>query len=245
MSGNTLMAHPFDAGGLKFTGQAVPIAENVGVLTGPEYGYFSVSPAGLLCYQAAPSATDAQMVWFNREGQKVGTVGQPDIYSNPAISPEGTKLAVGVGDHGKRDIWAYDLKRGTASRLTFNPADDLDPVWSEDGSRIFFSSIRLGHYDIYQKAADGLGSTQLVVQSKQAKDLDDLPADGHYAVYDTAAGPGATQLFGLPLLGDRKPFAFVQGSFGAHSARFSPNGRYLAYDSNETGRNEVYVQTFR
>jgi Tol biopolymer transport system component len=244
---STLMARPFNARALRFTGPAVPAAQNVGFYIGSSYGYFSVSAAGVLAYQAVPSGATSQLAWYSRTGQKLGTVGQPNIYTNPALSPDGSRLAVGVGLHGARDIWIYDLKRGTASRLTFNPADDLGPAWSADGSQVFFTSDRAaGRVDIYQQAANGLGSTQTVFESKdQNKYVNDVSADGRYLIYDTGAGANGTELWALPLFGDRKPFAFVQSSsFGAHSARFSPNGRFLAYDSNETGKMETYVQTF-
>ena len=243
---STLMARPFNAKALRFTGPAVPAAQNVGSYTGSSYAYFSVSAAGVLAYQAIPAGADNLLAWYSRTGQKLGTVGQPNLYTNPALSPDGSRLAVGVGPHGQRDIWIYDLKRGTASRLTFNSADDLDPAWSADGSQVFFSSDRAGRIDIYQQAANGFGSTQPIFQSKdQNKYVDDVSADSRYVLYDTGGGASGTDLWVLPLFGDRKPFALVQGSnYGAHSARFSPNGRFVAYDSNETGKMEVYVQTF-
>ncbi|HEV2323884.1 MAG TPA: protein kinase [Terracidiphilus sp.] len=245
MQENALMARPFSARTLRFGGPAVPVAQNVGEFAGPQYGFFTVAPAGLLAYQIAPAATTNQMTWFNRAGQKMGTVGNVAIYSNMALSPEGDRLAVGVGEHGKANIWVYDLKRGTVSRLTFNAAYDVNPAWSMDGSKVFFSSNRSGAWGIYQKAADGLGTTQTVSQSgTQNKALDDMAADGRYAIYDTATNPSLVQLWVLPLFGDRKPFPFVKGNFGAASAQFSPNGRFVAYNSTETGRTEVYVQTF-
>ncbi|HEX8712394.1 MAG TPA: protein kinase [Terracidiphilus sp.] len=242
---STLMARPFNARELRFTGQAVPVAENVGKFAGPQYGFFSVSPSGVLAYQAASGAAANQMTWFNRAGQKLGTVGQSDIYTNPALSPDGGRLAAGVGVFGKADIWVFDLKRGTASRLTFDPANETNPVWTRDGSHILYSSNRSGSYAIYQRAADGLGSAQMVFPSgSQSKAIDDITADGRYAMFDTAASPATTQLWALPLVGDRKPAPFVQGSFGAASAQFSPNGRFVAYSSNESGKDEVYVQSF-
>jgi Tol biopolymer transport system component len=239
----TLMARPFSTTALDFTGPAVPIAQNVG--SNHAYAFFSISPSGVLAYQTMPPVSTNQMTWFNRAGQKVDTVGQANIYSNPALSPEGTRIAVGVGEHGKANIWVYDLKRGTASRLTFGSAYDVNPVWSPDGSQVFFSSSNSGPWGIYQKAADGLGNTQPVFESgNQNKAIDDLTADGRYAIYDTATNPATNQLWALPFFGDRAPFPFVQGDVGATSAKFSTNGRYVAYASSESGRKEVYVQTF-
>ncbi len=135
------------------------------------------------------------------------------------------------------------MKRGTASRLTFDAADDLNPVWSRDGSQILFSSAQSGTRDIYEKAANGLGDSELVFASKeQQKSLDDWSSDGRYVAYDLTSAP--TSLWILPLFGDRKPIPFVQGNFGARQARFSPNGRYVAYASEETGNYQIYVQTF-
>jgi Tol biopolymer transport system component len=143
-----------------------------------------------------------------------------------------------------RDLWVFDLKRGTNSRLTSDPADDLNPVWTRDGNRIFFTSDRKGQRDIYEKRANGIGAETLVFESKQTKSADDLSADDRYLVYDTGPTGGLNELWILPLFGERKPFPFVQGKFNATPAQFSPNGRFVAYSSNETGRSEVYVQTF-
>jgi Tol biopolymer transport system component/tRNA A-37 threonylcarbamoyl transferase component Bud32 len=245
MDQSTLMARPFNAKALRFTGGAVPVAQNVGMYANVFYGYFSVSPAGVLAYESVPAVSTNQMTWFNRTGQKLGAVGQPDVYATPVLSPDGSKLAVGVGALGKHNIWVYDLKRGTGSRLTIDTADDLNPVWSPDRSRVLFSSNRAGQYDIYQQAADGLGSTEPVLQSKdQVKYLNDLTTDGRYAIFDNGGASNDTALWALPLFGDHKPFPFVGGGLRAFSAQFSPNGRYLAYSSTETGRNEIYVQTF-
>ncbi len=246
ISQGTLVAQPFDANGLKITGPAVPVGTGVGQDT-YNHGLFSVSQAGVLTFQTAPSGVTGgrlatnQLTWYNRKGEKLGTVGQPGSYTNPALSPDGTKLAVGVGDMGARDMWVFDLKRGVESRLTFGSGDNLNPLWSADGSRIMFTSSRAGTQDIYEQTANGLGNAGPIYESKdQAKDVDDLAPDGRYALYDTRAGIHLTEVWVLPLTGERKPFPFIQG----RQARFSPNGRYVAYASNETGRNEIYVQTF-
>lgn len=245
MDQSTLMARRFNAKALRFTGGAVPVAQNVGRFENADYGFFVVSPTGMLAYETVPAVSTNQMTWFSRAGQKLGVVGQPDVYSTPVLSPDGSKLAVAVGPLGKHNIWVYDLKRGTGSRLTISSADDLNPVWSADGKQILFSSNRAGLYDIYQQAADGLGSTEPVFQSKdQIKYLNDLTTDGRYLLYDTGGDENGAQLWGVPLFGDRKPSAFIEGEFRAISAQFSPNGHFVTYASNETGRNEIYVQTF-
>ncbi|HXH51111.1 MAG TPA: protein kinase, partial [Terriglobia bacterium] len=237
-----LMARPFDARELKFTGQAVPIVEGRGMGGLGGYGRFAVSRAGVLAYRTGADAPLSQMVWVNRQGKKLGTVGEPGVYLGPAISPDGAQLAVGRGEPDNSDIWVYDLKRGTASRLTFNPAFDGGPVWSADGNQIFFTSSRRGEADIYQKSANGMGGTQPVYVSRQRfKGMNDLSRDGHYAIY--GSGPG-TELWILPLFGRKIPSEFIQGNFRAYQARISPNGQYVAYTSNETGRSEVFVQTF-
>ena len=121
----------------------------------------------------------------------------------------------------------------------------MNPVWSQDGRRVLFSSNRAGQYDIYQQAADGLGGADPVLQSKsQAKYLNDVTTDGRYAIFDNGGASNETALWALPLFGDHKPFPFVGGGLRAASAQFSPNGGYVAYRSTETGRDEIYVQTF-
>ncbi|HEV2349396.1 MAG TPA: winged helix-turn-helix domain-containing protein [Terriglobia bacterium] len=244
-----LMARRFDAKRLRFTAEAVPIAENIGF--DPVGGsYYSASQNGVLAYQTGGygSGADNQMVWFGRRGEKLGNVGQTGSYTNPALSPDGTKLAVGLRDPklNTRDIWVDDLERGTSSRLTFNPADDFAPVWSRDGSRIMFSSERKGQRDIYQKPAKGLGATESVFESKQQrKSMNDSSPDGRYIVFSTFENAVPLRsLWVLPLFGERTPYTIVQGRSYVDSAQFSPNGRYVAYSADETGRPEIYVQTF-
>lgn len=195
------MAQPFDAQHLLITGDAVPIANPVRAV--------SVSANGILAYiGGAPGVAELQ--WFDRSGKKLGTVGQPAEYSSPALSPDGTRVAAGIREPGaeNRNLWVFDLKRGTASRLTLGPADEVNPAWSRDGSQILFSSTQKGTPDIYQRAASGLGDSKVVFESNdQVKYVDDWSPDGRYVVYDNGVQP--TSLWILPLFGDRKPFPFV------------------------------------
>ena len=185
------------------------------------------------------------MTWYNRKGEKLGTVGEPGTILEPGPLTRWKQDCRRRREGGARDIWVYDLKRGTESRLTANSGDNFNPLWSPDGSQIMFTSSRAGVWDIYEQAANGLRNAEPIYESKdQAKAVDDLAPDGRYALYDTAGAAYATELWVLPLTGERKPFPFVQGSFAAREARFSPNGRYVAYASSESGRYEIYVQTF-
>jgi serine/threonine protein kinase len=233
----TLMAQPFDAEHLRVTGDAVPIAESV--------QSFSASENGVLSYISGGPSNQTQLQWFDRTGKKLGTLGQPATYCCPALSPDGSRLAVDVMDAqlGTRDIWVFDLKRATASRFTSNPTEEISPLWSPDGGQILFTSTQNGPRDIYRKEANGLGDAEIVFASKnQQKSVNDWSSDGRYVVYDDTGGP--TSVWILPLFGDRKPFPFVQGAYDARQARFSPNGRYIAYVSNESGNFEIYVTTF-
>jgi Tol biopolymer transport system component len=249
MHGGTLMAQAFDAQRLVTTGDAVPIAESLQTFSGgspdARRQSFSVSENGILAYVSAGAPAQTELQWFDRSGKKLGTIGQPAGYCCPSLSPDGTRLAADVVDpqFGTRDIWLFDLNRATASRFTFDPTDEVSPLWSSDGSQILFTSTQTGRREIYQKAASGLGDSQLVFASNdQQKSVDDWSSDARFVVYDDTGSP--TNLWILPLFGDRKPSPFVQAAYSAREAFFSPNGRYIAYTSNESGHFEIYVQTF-
>lgn len=244
----TLLAQAFDAARLRVTSEARPVTAGVGLDRVFNYGfpYFSVSQDGVLAYQTAPLGPNSQMTWFDRKGRKLGTVARPDVHLTPALSPDSTKLAVPTGELFRSDIWIYDLKRGTESRLTGHTGDNFNPVWLPDGQSILFSSTRNGHNDIYKQPANGLGNPEKISDSQDPpKAVNDISPDGQYAIYDTAGDAELTELWVLPLGGNRKISAFVSGKgFGARGAQFSPNGRYVAYQSHESGRYEIYVQTF-
>jgi len=236
-----LVAQPFDLDRLELTGEPTPITDQV-ELVGPTSTAFSVAESGLLAYQPF-SGPGSQLIWFDRAGRQLGTLGEPADYGDVDISPDGRRAVASVLDRGvsTRDLWVFDLARGVRTRLTFDPADDVTPVWSADGTRIMFASNRAGHYDIYTKIATGTGSDELVVKDESEKYPTAWSLDGRSALYWTFGGEGA-MLRLLTLTKGGSATGFVGPP--ANPGRLSPDGRWVAYYSNESGRSEVYVVSF-
>jgi len=239
---NRLVAQPFDLGRLALTGEPTPITEQV-ELTGPTSTAFTVSESGLLAYQPA-SGPGSQLVWFDREGRRLGTLGEPADYGDVELSPDGRRAAVSVltGPSNTRDIWVFDTGRGVRTRLTFDAADDVTPVWSSDSTRILFASNRAGHFDIYEKSATGVGSDEVIIQDDSEKYPTAWSPDGLSVLYWTFGSEGA-QLRRLSRAAKPPSTAGFLGP-PANPGRISPNGRWVAYYSNESGRSEVYVVSF-
>jgi Tol biopolymer transport system component len=197
-------------------------------------------------WRRGSQSSQSLLQWFDRSGKRLGVVGEAADFSYPALSPDDRKLAVGIRDPQTKtlDIWIFDLLRGTKTRLTFDPSDDTNPFWSPDGTQIAFSSDRMGQRDIYRKLADGSGPEELLLGGKGGpKNVEDWSRDGKYLVYNYQL-PNKSHLYVLPLAGDRKPVPFLTPEFRIGESQFSPNGRWLAYLSTESGRAEVYVQGF-
>jgi Tol biopolymer transport system component/DNA-binding winged helix-turn-helix (wHTH) protein len=235
---DALMAQAFDATRLELTGAPLLVTQPVSISTTPlrSLAAFSVSGNGVLAYRAGGNTGAKELVWFDRQGKRLGTVGEPAEYSNPALSPDEKRLVVcRVNPQARtRGLWVFDLVQGTSSRFTFDPADESNPVWSPDGSRIAFTA-RKGHLDIFLKAATGSGDAKVLLESGQDKNLVDWSPDG--SILFTQGG----SVWTLGLDGDHKP----NGPFAVSgNPRVSPNGRWVAYGSDESGRNEVYVQSF-
>jgi Tol biopolymer transport system component len=242
----TLMAQPFDTGKLETTGDAVPVAEQVDVFNagvGVAMGYFSASQNGVVVYTSGRVLGDFQLTWFDDAGRKLETLGAPGQLGPFSLSPDGMRVAFTrrdpQGDH--YDLWTRDLARGAESRLTTIGVSG-GVVWSADGTHIFYASRP---YDkIYRKAANNTGAEEVVDAS--AKLPADTSRDGRYLfmtsfVNDRKTGPG---IWVLPLFGNRKSFPYVQTEFQNDQPRLSPDGRWLAYRSNESKRNEIYVVSF-
>jgi dipeptidyl aminopeptidase/acylaminoacyl peptidase len=195
--------------------------------------HFSSSAGAVLSYLRGGTAA-VELVWFDRAGRRLSIVGEPAEYSNPALSPDEKRLAISQVDSklGTRDIWIFDLDRGGPNKFTFDRGDDMNPVWSPDGERIAFSSSRKGRRDLYVKNASGAGDEQVLFESGDPKSMMDWSADGRHVLFTG---------FVLPLDGERTP---VRLPPGVTNPKVSPDGRWLAYYSNESGRLEIYVQSF-
>jgi Tol biopolymer transport system component len=252
--GQTLMAQPFDAGQLRLTGDAFPVAERVALLSQSSSGVAaaiaSVSENGVLCYLQAPTDS-TQLAWFDRAGRPLGSLGEPGDYTNPALSPDEKRVAVGRRDEqsGTRDIWLIDVARATPTRLTFDPADDFNPAWSPDGTRVAFSSNRKRPRDLYVKLATGEGSDELLLASDEHKAVEAWTRDGRFVLFNREPLRKPTEVWALPVspeapAGTGKPMLVLQGPADLNQAQVSPDGRWIAYKSGESGRSEVYVQAF-
>lgn len=249
MRDGTLMAQPFDASRLQLTGEPSVVAE--GVLSFPgeggptAYAAFSASANGHLSYLTG-GTSQTQPGWFDRAGKALGSVGSPGQFSEPFQSPDGRRVAF-VRTEGQADIWLLDLTRSNMTRFTFDASADVCPVWSRDGSRVFYSSNRDGGtFNLYQKISSGAGNDELILKAGSNTFADDwFPAkEGALLLYEVENPRTRYDIWVLPLAGERKPYPFLQTEFNETHSQFSPDGRFVAYVSDETGRAEVYVQSF-
>ena len=238
-----LVAQPFDARRLTLSGTPTPILdEEVSRFPGTVLAgraHFSVSTNGVLAWRPGPTTEHRQLTWFDRSGRKLGTLGEPGAYVAHALSPDEKSVAAcRVESASDREIWILDVASGTPRRLTFDPHDDCNPVWSPDGSRIAFFSDRRGVREIYQKRADGSGDDELLVASEDfGLNLESWSADGRFLSYNSARPGRSNDIFLVPLSkpGEASPVPFLATQAVEHFSALSPNGRFLAYHSDESG----------
>ena len=236
-----LWALPFSLETLKPAGEAFPIAENAG---DP-----SVAEDGTLVYVDLLGVGRQQLVWRDREGKKLEVIGQPqDLIRDPALSPDGRQVAVRGTEDDSDDVWVHELGRSLKRRLTFDAAPDDRPIWSPSGKEIAFWSARgQGDANIYIRPADGTGEPALLVGTPLSERPLDWSPDGKYLLYRVNDEETGWDLWYLKRKEDGsgfEPVPFLQTSFNESRAQFSPNGRFVAYVSDESGRNEVYVRPF-
>ena len=243
---STLMAQGFDADTIELKGDAFLVAEHTVRVPITGRAMFSVSETGVLVLRPG-DINNNQLIWFDRTGKQLGVLTPPGGYNAPALSPDEKKIAVTRSDTqtgAAPDIWLIDLERGTQIRLTTDPAGDCCPSWSPTGDRVTFLSIRNGATTIYQKSSNGTSLEEPLVSSPELKYSPQWSPDGQSIIYSQVNAKTNSDLYVLSLGGERKPTSLLQTTFIEAQARFSPNGRWIAYISNETGQFQVYVDSF-
>ncbi|MEJ2086181.1 MAG: protein kinase, partial [Acidobacteriota bacterium] len=244
--GETLLAQAFDPDSLEVSGQPSAVVEEVATLGGAAVGAYSASATEVLAYQTGSGELMSELAWFDRRGVRLETLGEPTIQGNVQLSPDEKWIAVAVSDNetAAGDIWIYEISRGIRSRFTIHDSEDVQPIWSPDGSKIIFTSGREGNFNIYSRAFSGVGGAEGILVTEETKNPMSVSPDGKFLLYTAVGVDTGTDLWILPLDGEPDPFPFATGEFFEGSAAFSPDGRWIAYTSNESGRGEVYVTPF-
>jgi eukaryotic-like serine/threonine-protein kinase len=243
---HSLIAQPFDTRSLRLFGSPYSVAERTAVVPGRWVAPFSVSRAGVLAYMEAQEAEPRRLQWFDRSGKTVGSFGPSGRLFQISLAPDGARVAMSVFDAQAEglDLWLYDLARGTNTRLTFDPGADRSPVWSPDGSQVVFSGNRKGFGNLYLKQANGAKVEELLLDTGGESDPTDWSSDGHFVLYEDRPPNGKWSLWALPMTGERKPIPVKQSQFNEAEGKFSPDGHWIAYTSDETGRTEVCLTSF-
>jgi Tol biopolymer transport system component len=238
-----LVAQRLDLARATLTGEPLTLADGVAVSDEAQgRGAFAVSAAGLVAYRTGGQADARQLTWVDRAGTVLGTIGDADgSLHNPRVAPDGQRVAVARTVQSNTDLWLLDDMR--ASRFTFVASADQYPVWSADGGRLVFSSTRAGQFDLYQRLVSGAAEEEALLLSDQDKFASNLTADGRFLLYFIVGAQG-TDLWVLATAGKPTPLPFLQTRFNERWGAFSPDGRWVAYASNESGRDEIYVRPF-
>lgn len=241
LRGTALMAQPFDAKRLELTGHAVQLADTVSnTLYDP---LFSASNTGVLGF-ALSGGNNRKLTWYDRTGKALGSVGEPAARDEMELAPDETRIVEGrTDDGGNWTVWMLDLARGTNTRLTFGGGGG-NAKWSPDGRQIVYAPSGGVSPDLYLKPANGAEMGERILHSDQTVTPKDWSQDGRFLLYEQRGNGRATDLWVLPMTGDRKPMPYLVTPFAKTQAKFSPDGQWVVYVSNESGTREVYVQPF-
>jgi hypothetical protein len=241
---DTIFAVPFDPDRLEVRGSPAPVAQGVSYSAVEGGAQFDVAPNGLFVFRSGTSASPVYpALWVDGRGEGTPLWEGERSYAEPHISPDGTKVAFMVLADNNWDVWVYDRVRQVSTRLTFDEGLDGPPVWSPDSRQIAYSSDRGGAINIYVKRADGSGEAERITDSKDPQYVSSWSSDGKYLLFSPQTN--VTDLWVVPLASDRKPEVFLATEFLENEGAFSPDGRWIAYQSNESGRVEVYVRPFK
>jgi eukaryotic-like serine/threonine-protein kinase len=237
----TLFAQRFDAKKLELSGEPTAVLSDIQYVPRIQRALFSSTDGGLLVAQkSSADAGSSQLLWFDRHGQQIGVASKPGVYGNIALSPNGKVVAAESLDvaTNNTDLWTYDLENGSAKRLTFDPAIDSTPLWSPDGTRLIFTSDREQKFNLYVKNADGSQEEKLIPQDGPDRFPEDWSPDGKYVIYQRDTDLWYVTFPGL------SANVFLKAASAPNVTRFSPDGKWVAYASNESGREEIYVTSF-
>jgi len=235
--------------GESLTGEPVALSEKVLHNTISAQASFSASSNGAVVLARPASSGGNTLTWTKRDGSVVGTLGSPGMFFEPRFSPDGGRLVFDRpdGDRGNRDLWAIDIRTGVATRLTTNPANDLEPAWSADGKQILFASDRAGGpgMEFYRKDAENADGEQKIDFKLPPGQFDvmDWSRDGRWVAFHGHVPPD-NDIIIAPITADRVPFPFFRSRFAEFFPRFSPDGKWIAYTSDEPGRREIFVRAF-
>ncbi len=240
--GGILRSRRLDLAGRTLTGDPITLAEPVGVDSNGRGG-FAVSEGGVVAYRGADGAQ--QYTWFDRTGKAVGSADEPGRLYGVNLSPDDQRVAGAPLVQGNRDIWLWDSRSATRTRLTFDAATDAQPIWSPDGRRIAFTSNRTGAYNLHVRPSDGSGTDARFGPPVNDKAPTDWSMDGRWVLYYEVHPTTGLDVWALDMEAtDRPPRAVAVTPADELQASFSPDGRWLAYQTNASGRYEVIVQPF-
>ena len=240
---NTVVAQKFDAATGQFKGEPEPLKEDVQYDGGLWRANFSVSENGMLVYASGTSSGAQSLGWYDRSGKPVGTVDENVALFDLTLSPDDKKVAVTDANSATATIWIYDLATKVKTRLTFSGGTHRTPAWSPDSSQLAFTSDQQASISV--KPATGAADEKVLLSSSNNSftAVRDWSRDGRYLLYEVGAGLNL-HLWVLPMFGEKKPFPYATSSSDEESGQFSPDGRWIAYQSGESGRPEIYVAPF-